>query len=421
MLRTAEPRQFARREAGRGGTDPIDAGVRCRRLRDAVAVRQTPGVPDPFDRQPATGVPVWSRIERRTLVIGAAAGVATATTLALRTAGADGVATFAVAAIALAGLAGLVGEGTNQLGRHVGPGATGVLQSALGNLPELFVGIFALRAGLVAVVQAALIGSILANTLLVLGLAFLLGGWRHGTQHFQAGQTRMMAILLVLSVAALAIPALATAPGAPDEGHAQDLSVAVSLVLLVVFTAGIPFFLRQGETGDSPDAAAVEAGEGPAWPLPVAAATLLVAAVAAAFVSDWFVAALQPAMSTLGMSEEFAGLVVVAIAGNAVENVVGVQAAMRNQSDLAISLILNSSLQVALALTPALVILSLFLGGSALTLVVPPLLLGGLAVSVFLAALVVVDGESTWLEGLALIGLYVILAASVWWGPGISR
>lgn len=373
-----------------------------------------------MDPRPSTGAPPWSIIERRTLVIGAVAGVATATTLVLRTAGADGVATFVFAAVALAGLAGLVGEGTNQLGRQVGPGATGVLQSALGNLPELFVGIFALRAGLVAVVQAALIGSILANTLLVLGLAFLLGGWRHGTQHFRAGQTRMMAILLVLAVAALAIPALATAPGAPDEGHAQDLSVAVSLVLLVVFAASIPFFLRQGGT-EAPDAEAVDAGEGPAWPLPLAVGTLLVAAVAAAFVSDWFVAALQPAMATLGMSEEFAGLVVVAIAGNAVENVVGVQAAVRNQSDLAISLILNSSLQVALALTPALVILSLFLGGAALTLVVPPLLLGGLAVSVFLAALVVVDGESTWLEGLALIGLYVILAASVWWGPGIPR
>jgi Ca2+:H+ antiporter len=113
--------------------------------------------------------------------------------------------------------------------------------------------------------------------------------------------------------------------------------------------------------------------------------------------------------------------VVVAIAGNAVENVVGVQAAMRNQLDLAISLILNSSLQVALALTPALVLLSLIVGPAPLTLVVAPLLVGALAVSVILAALVVIDGESTWLEGLALIGLYVIVAASVWWGPGIGR
>ncbi|HXQ95679.1 MAG TPA: calcium/proton exchanger [Candidatus Acidoferrales bacterium] len=363
----------------------------------------------------------WPVVERRTLILAVLAAAATATTLALRIAGADSVAIFAVAAVALGGLAGLVGEGTNQLGRHLGPGATGVLQSALGNLPELFVGIFALQAGLVAVVQAALIGSILANTLLVLGLAFFFGGLRHGTQRYSAGQTRMMAMLLVLAAAALVIPALATAPGAPDQGHARELSVVVSLVLLVVFATSIPFFIRWGSEGGAPSAAAVEAAEGSAWPIPAAVGTLVVAAAAAAFVSDWFVAALRPAMAALGMSETFAGLVVVAIAGNAVENVVGVQAAMRNQLDLAISLILNSSLQVALALTPALVLLSLVLGPAPLTLVVAPLLVGALAVSVVLAALVVIDGESTWLEGLALIGLYVIVAASVWWGPGIGR
>ena len=119
------------------------------------------------------------------------------------------------------------------------------------------------------------------------------------------------------------------------------------------------------------------------------------------------------------MSQSFAGLVVVAIAGNAVENVVGVQAMLRDRGDLAISLILNSSLQVALALTPVLVILSLILGGTALTLVLSPLLVASLALATLLAAIVVMDGESTWLEGLALIGLYLIIAASVWWGPAI--
>jgi Ca2+:H+ antiporter len=231
----------------------------------------------------------------------------------------------------------------------------------------------------------------------------------------------MMALLLVLAVAALAIPALAMAPGAPDQGHVPELSVVVSLVLLVVFAASVPFFLRQGSVNGAPDAAAVEAGEGSAWPIGLAIGTLLVAAVAAAFVSDWFVEALQPAMAALGMSEEFAGLVVVAIAGNAVENVVGVQAAMRNQPELAVSLILNYSLQVALALTPALVLLSIVMGVGPLTLVVAPLLVGALAGSVVLAPLVVIDGMSTWLEGLALIGLYVIIAASVWWGPAIGN
>jgi len=142
--------------------------------------------------------------------------------------------------------------------------------------------------------------------------------------------------------------------------------------------------------------------------------------VGAAFVSDWFVEALKPAMDSLGMSQAFAGLVVVAIAGNAVENVVGIQAMLADRGDLAISLILNSSLQVALALTPALVILSLLLGGVALTLTLTPLLIAALALATVLVALVVIDGESTWLEGLALIGLYVIVAASVWWGAPIA-
>jgi Ca2+:H+ antiporter len=155
------------------------------------------------------------------------------------------------------------------------------------------------------------------------------------------------------------------------------------------------------------------------WPLPVAIGLLAVAGVGAAFVAEWFVDALKPSMSALGLSEQFVGLVIVAIAGNAVENVVGVQMAVRDKPDLAISLILNSSLQVALALTPALVILSRFLGGTHLTLVLPLLLIASLALAALLGALVVYDGESTWLEGAALIGLYVIIAASVWWGPPI--
>ena len=147
---------------------------------------------------------------------------------------------------------------------------------------------------------------------------------------------------------------------------------------------------------------------------------LLVAGVGAAVVSDWFVTALKPAMATLGLSEAFVGLVVVAIAGNAVENVVGVQAAIRNRSDLAISLIQNSSLQVAIALTPVLVLASLFISPVALTLVLTPTLLAALALTAILGAFVVFDGESTWLEGLMLIGLYLIIAASVWFGPPVT-
>jgi Ca2+:H+ antiporter len=355
-------------------------------------------------------------LETRTKVVVGLAVAASLAALLLRLAGGGDVLVFAACALALAGLAAMVGEGTDQIGHRLGPGATGVLQSALGNLPELFICIFALRAGLVEVVRSALVGSILANTLLVLGLAFLAGGLRHGPQHFGATQTKMMATLLILAVAAMAIPTIAAAPGGPDQGHATELSVVVSVVLLAVFAASVPFSMSQRHgvgTTESPVVAER------VWPLRLALGVLLLAGTAAAFVSDWFVDALRPAMGSLGMSESFAGLVIVAIASNAVENVVGVQAMARNKGDLAVSLILNSSLQVALALTPALVLASLVLGGSTLTLVLSPLLVAALALATLLTALEVTDGESTWLEGVALVGLYVIVAASVWWGPSI--
>ncbi|HEU4571219.1 MAG TPA: calcium/proton exchanger [Candidatus Limnocylindrales bacterium] len=354
---------------------------------------------------------------RNASVLMAVAVAATLVTFVARQAGANEVLVFVASAVALAGLAGLVGEATDELGSHMGPGATGVLQSALGNLPELFISIFALQAGLVTVVQTALVGSILANSLLVLGLAFLLGGLRNGVQRFEAEPVRMMAILIVLAVGALLIPTLATQPGAPDVGHQVDLSEEVAVVLLVVFAASIPYSIRGG-----PGASAIgtHVAEGEAWPLALSLAVLALSAAGAAVVSDWFVEALRPAMASLGLSEEFVGLVIVAIAGNAVENVVGVQMALRDRMDLAVSLILNSSLQVAVALTPALVLVSLVLGGPALTLILPPLLLGALGLTAILGAMVVFDGESTWLEGLALVGLYLIIAASVWYGPPVQ-
>ncbi len=356
-------------------------------------------------------------IGRGTRAIAAIAAAATIATAVLQIAGAGSTLVFAVSAVALSALAFLVGAATDHLGPRLGHATTGVVQSALGNLPELFIGFFALREGLVVVVQTALIGSILANTLLVLGLAFVVGGLRHGRQRFNAEPMRNTAILLVLSVASLAIPTLATARGAPDFGHAGELSIVVSVVLLVVFVASLPASLGRDAEPGAAEVAHESASD--AWPLWMSLGLLALAAVAAAFVSDWFVAALRPAMAGLGWSEAFVGLVVVAIAGNAVENVVGIQAAARNKSALAVSLILNSSLQIALVLIPVLVLLSAVMGGSTLTLAAPVLLVGALGLTTLLAALITIDGESTWLEGLALVGLYVIIAASVWYGPPI--
>ena len=321
---------------------------------------------------------------------------------------------FIVTGGALALLAALVGAATDQLGSRLGSGATGVLQSALGNLPELFVGIFALRAGLTAVVQAAIIGSILGNSLFVLGLAFFIGGLRHGTQRFASETPRMIANLTLLAVAALIVPTMVHGLHTPASGHEDMLSFVVAVILLVVFLASIPVSLKGGlsTTPTKREAAPAAAG----WPLWLAIAILVGAGVGAAFISDWFVSALTPAITFLHLSSSFTGLVIVALAGNAVENVVGIQFAARNQSDLALSVILNSSLQVALGLTPLLVLLSFVIGGTHLTLVLAPLLVAALALAALLSLVIIYDGESNWLEGLALIGLYGIIAISFWWG-----
>jgi Ca2+:H+ antiporter len=320
--------------------------------------------------------------------------------------------TFGVSAAALALLAMTVGHATEQIGEYLSAGATGVLQASLGNLPELLVGIFSLRAGLGHVVQAALVGSILANLLLVLGLAILIGGVKHGTQRFPSEPPRMVATLLLLAVAALAFPTLAYELHTPASHHEIGLGAACALALLAVFAASLPFFLK----ADPAVVPARDESHPAGWPLWLAITILALAGVAAALVSEWFVDALTPAMHAIGLSETFAGLVVVAIAGNAVENLVGIQLAAQNKPDYAMSIILTSSLQIALALTPVLVLISFFVGPTPLTLVLPPLFVAALAVAASVTAVIVYDGETIWLEGVALIGLYGIIVSAFWWG-----
>jgi Ca2+:H+ antiporter len=325
---------------------------------------------------------------------------------------ANAVLAFAVTAAALACLAVVVGDATEQLGTRLGPGATGVLQSGLGNLPELFVCIFALRAGLDHVVQAALIGSILGNSVLVLGVALFLGGLKNGTQRFAAEPPKMIVTLMLLASAVIVVPTLAKHLQTPAEPHILSLDIFLAIILLVLLAANIYFSVK----GDPAVAMAHEAAGEAAWSMKLTIIVLAAAGVGAALVSDWFVEALQPAMASLGISETFAGLVVVAIAGNAIENQIGVQLAWRNHADYAVSVILNSSLQIALGLFPILVLLSYVLGGAILTFVLSPMLVAVLLLAVIVSAFIMYDGESIWLEGLALIGLYCIVASAFWWG-----
>jgi Ca2+:H+ antiporter len=370
-------------------------------------------------------VRVMDGTQRLTVVAAAAltllAGVVTA-------AGAGDVVRFVLAGLALAALAAVIGQAIDQVGDRLGPSATGLLQSTLGNLPELFVALFALNDGLVDVVRAALVGSILANALLVLGLAFVAGGLRHGVQKFDPEEPRLYGSLLLLVVTAMLVPTLAAHLGTPAAAHVDALSQACAVVLLIVYTASIVFALSrhtaQSRHTERPQAdpertqadASTAASSRSAWPLSLSVPVLAAASLGAAFASAWFVNPLQSATAQLGLSEAFTGLVVVAIASNAVEHVVGIRFALKAKPEFAISTTLNSPLQVALFLIPVLVLISPAIGPTALTLVFPVILVVALAASTLVVAVIVYDGEYTWIEGVALIGLYCMIAAAFWWG-----
>lgn len=345
----------------------------------------------------------WIIVGGSALLIAAAA--------ATRFGGTGAVPAFVCSGLAVALLAALVGRSVEQLGDRFGAGATGVLQSALGNLPELFIALFALKAGLTMVVQAALIGSILANLLLVMGLSFTVGGLRHGPQSIDSVRARSTTVLMLLAVAAMVVPSLADYVHTPAAPHEGTMSLVVAIILLALFAVTLPASLKS-KPGDKK----VQAHEPPRWPLWLALMMLAGSALAAAFVSEWFVYALEPAMHTLHISDAFAGLVIVAIAGNAVENVVGIQLAAANRSEYAFSVVINSPIQIALVLAPALVILSRVFGFTPLTLDFPPMLVVAVVIAVLVAAFITFDGESDWQEGASLIALYAIVATAFWWG-----
>jgi Ca2+:H+ antiporter len=361
------------------------------------------------------------RQQRPFVAVGAALTVVTA---ALEMLGANDVVRFAVAGLALAALAAVVGQAIEAVGEHLGPGATGLLQSTLGNLPELFVGVFALRAGLDQVVRAALVGSILGNAVLVLGCAFVAGGLRHGPQRFDPAESRLYGSLLLVAVAALLVPTLAHHLDTPAAAHTTVLSDICAGVLLLVYACSVPFTLRL--SADAGPAAAGPPATAPLDPAVRAPATttslrlslglLIVASLAAGAVSDWFVNALEPATHSLGLTQTFTGLVVVALASNAVEHAVGVRFALKAKPAYAMSTTLSSPLQVALLLVPVLVLVSNVVGPTPMTLVFPALLVVALGIATLVVVTVIYDGEYTWIEGVALIGLYIMLATGFWWG-----
>ena len=350
-------------------------------------------------------------LKRTEVLVFAATGATLLAAALLHFMGGGPILQFASAAVALSLLAMNVSSATEHVGAHLNPGATGILQAALGNLPELLVCAFSLRAGLVQVVQAALIGSILANSLLVLGIAILVGGIKHGRMHFDSESPRMIASLMMLAVAALAIPTLAAELHTPASTHEQQLSAACAILLLVVFAASLPFSLSADPSRSlRHDNKKPDAGNEDSWPLPMALTVLVLASIGAALVSEWFVSALEPAIEALHISQAFAGIVVVAIAGNAVENATGLVLAYKRQSDLAVSVVKNSVAQIGAFLFPVLVLVSLVFTHH-LTFQLKPVYAGALALTALSVWQITGDGEAAEFEGWALVAIYVILGA----------
>ncbi len=340
---------------------------------------------------------------------------------------------FARATVALAGLAWIVSFATEALGERFGPGVTGMLQSTLGNLPELVVVIFALQKGELVVAQTAIIGSVFANALLVLGLVIVVGARRapDGLMRFSKRLPNDTATLLLLASFIIVLLGLSLAAHDPASHHVKTISAIGAVCLLVVYLAWVVPYLRSDTVPGAADAAregGAEAGvppvdtgapqsdahgpgaHEPRLSLTVTLVLLAIGGAASAFVSDWFINALEPAILELHISQAFAGLVIVAIAGNAVENVAGLNLAYKRRFDLAISVVKNSVAQIAAFLFPLLVLVSFALP-TTLTFALAPVYIGALVLTALALWQVAGDGEAAEFEGWALVALYVILAA----------
>jgi Ca2+:H+ antiporter len=342
--------------------------------------------------------------ERDWRLIGAVALLTALAALTRYLSGITQILAFIVAAVALAGQAWIVSNATEDLGRHVGPAITGTLQSTVGNLPELFVVIFALQAGDTVVAQTAILGSIFTNALFLLGLVLVAGSLKAPGHKmvFSARLPNDTATLLLVASFIIVLLGLAHSAGDAASQHARTISIVGAGLLLVVYAVWLHQYLStQVRASDQ------SAGSGESALVPVV--LMVGAGVASAFTSDWFVHALEPTIHQLHISQAFAGLVIVAIAGNAVEHAVAVVLALRRQNDLAISVVKSSVAQVAAFMYPALVLISLALK-TQLSFELAPVYIGALIGTAILVWQITGDGEATPFEGVALIATFVALA-----------
>lgn len=317
---------------------------------------------------------------------------------------------FALSSLAIVPLAGLIGESTESLAHYTGPKLGGLLNATLGNAAELIITIVAIREGLLDLVKASITGSIIGNLLLVMGMAMLLGGLKHGTQKFDRRQAGNNSILLVLTVLILTIPSLLShyvGHVEPPDRRVEALSLGVAAVMIVLYALGLLYSFKADGGPLTPEQPA-EPVVHKAWPLRTALALLAVATVGVATLSEILVGTIEPVVEALGVSEFFIGVIFIPIIGNVAEHLVAVQVALKNKMTLSVEIAVASSLQIALFVAPVLVFISL-LFGHPLTLAFDSIELIVLIAGVMIAALVSEDGESNWLEGAELLAVYIVI------------
>jgi Ca2+:H+ antiporter len=327
---------------------------------------------------------------------------------------------FLVAALGIVPTAALMGLATEELAARSGPGIGGLLNVTFGNAPELIIALFALNAGLHEVVKASIVGSIIGNVLLVLGASMLVGGIKHQRQSFNPQAANIQATMLFLAAGALIMPAifeLVEGQGLPsptaelvDYGSTvENLSLAVALVLIATYVAGLWFSLRTHKDLFNPPYAE-EHEEGFGWSVRRSVGFLFVSGLAVGLMSEILVGSISEASESIGLSEFFVGVIVVAIVGNAAEHWVAILVAFKNKMDLAVNIAIGSSAQIALFVAPVLVIASFFIGPGPMPLVFNGFELGAVLIAIMVANVITHDGESNWFEGVQLLALYAILA-----------
>ena len=334
---------------------------------------------------------------------------------------------FIVSCLAIVPLAGWLGHATEHLSEHVGAGLGGLLNATFGNAAELIIALMAMSRGLTEVVKASITGSIIGNILLVLGAAMLAGGIKHPEQYFNRTAARSSSSSLTMAAIALIIPAVfrrfvklqSDAWMAVTE---QKLSLAIAVVLIVTYVLSLYFSLkthRELYLGCGDEVSKAE-DDKPSWSKAKSIVILLTATLFVALISEFLVDSIEAARHTLGLTQVFVGIIVVAIIGNAAEHTSAVMMAMKNKMDLALGIANGSSLQVALFVAPVLVFASYLFGKPMdLEFTIPEIM--AIVVSVILVQQISGDGESNWLEGVQLLAVYIILAILFFFVPEVAR